>query len=394
MNEAFWDPTLLTNVTYSEDPVPTVHKLQQDSTSGYLLSPQFGGGTSNVEFEVLTGNSMSALPSGSVPYQQYINKPLPSLASYFEDNGYKSLGIHSYEGWFWNRESVYKQLGFEGFMSKQYFQNPEYKGIFISDDEVSRNIIKEVDGMERPMFIYAVTMQNHGPYDTPRYDSNPIQATGNLTASAQSTLETYTHGAHDADQSLKMLIDHFKDSEEPTVIVFYGDHLPMLGLSYDVYKQAGFIHTDNEAEWTLEETKKMHSVPFVVWSNVSLPKQNIPTLSDSFLGSFMLNLMNMDKPASFAFNYELSQKIPGLLRNLVVDSDQGLYQKVPDAVKQDVEKYKELQYDSMFGQKYLANYVDHDYLTKAALPNYNEEFVDDLQAGAAGTPNAEPVQKQ
>ncbi|WP_282939205.1 LTA synthase family protein [Paenibacillus sp. RC67] len=371
MNEAFWDPTLLPNVTYSEDPVPTIHKLQQESTSGYLLSPQFGGGTSNVEYEVLTGQSMSFLPDGSVPYQQYISKPVPSLASYFESKGYKSMGIHSYEGWFWNRENVYKQLGFESFMSKDQFQNPEYKGLFISDDEVSRNIIKQVDETDKPMFIYAVTMQNHGPYDDNRYGETAIKADGNLTDSARSILETYTQGAHDADQSLQMLIDHFQQSDEPTVIVFYGDHLPMLGMDYDVYKQGGMV---GSSSWTLEENKKMHSVPFVMWSNVDLPKEQVPTISDSFLGTYVLDKLGMEKPATLALNESLLHQTPGLLRNLVVDASGGLHQTVPEQAQATVNEYRDFQYDQLFGKQYLAKYIDQDYLTKEALPNYNEEF--------------------
>lgn len=376
MNEAFWDPTLLPNVKFSEDPVPTIHQLQKESTSGYLLSPQFGGGTSNVEYEVLSGNSMSFLPSGSVPYQQYISKPLPSLASYFENKDYKSMAIHSYEGWFWNRENVYKQMGFESFKSKDHFDSPEYKGFFISDDEVSRSIIQEVDNTEKPMFIYAVTMQNHGPYDDDtRYkDGNPIKAEGNLTNDARKILETYTHGAHDADQSLKMLIDHFKESDEPTVIVFYGDHLPMLGLDYDVYKQGGLIGASGQ--WSLEENKKMHSVPFVMWSNMQLPKQQVPSLSDSFLGSFVLDTLQMEKPAAFALGDQLRQQTPGLLRDLVVDASGGLHQTVPEGSQDLVNQYRELQYDLLFGKQFLSKYIDQDYLTKSALPNYNAEFDD------------------
>ncbi len=175
MNEAFWDPTLLKNVKFSEDPLPTVHRLQKEMTSGFLLSPQFGGGTSNVEFEILSGQSMSFMPAGSVPYQQYISRPLPSLASYFKSQGYASTAIHSYERWFWNRENVYRYMGFDEFISKEGFDNPVNKGAFIADDEVSRRIIQEVEENEEPTFIYAVTMQNHGPYDDNRYGDNPIK---------------------------------------------------------------------------------------------------------------------------------------------------------------------------------------------------------------------------
>lgn len=375
MSEAFWDPTLLTNVTFSEDPLPTIHRLQKESGANYLLSPQYGGGTSNVEFEVLTGNSMSALPGGSIPYQQYISKPLPSLASYFADQGYKSMGIHSYEGWFWDRNSVYKQLGFESFKSSEHFVNPETKGYFISDAEVAKNVINEVDKTENPMFIYTVTMENHGPYDDPRYGENQFKATGgNLSAQAKSILETYAQGAHDADQSLQKLIDHFKDSDEPTMIVFYGDHLPMLGMDYQVYKEAGFISTSDANKWSLEEIKKMHSTPLVTWSNFDMPKQDNPVISASFLGAKVLDMLHLQKPANFALDAEVSQKVPGLLSNLVVDKDGQLHASVPESAAPLVTDYRNVQYDLMFGKQYLAAYVDHDYLTKGTQADYNAEF--------------------
>ncbi|WP_261808137.1 LTA synthase family protein [Paenibacillus sp. N3.4] len=394
MNEAFWDPTLLTNVTFSSDPLPTIHRLQKESTSGYLLSPQFGGGTSNVEFEVLTGNSMSFLPGGSIPYQQYISKPVPSLASYFTGQGYKSMGIHSYEGWFWNRNNVYKQLGFDSFKSSENFVNPETKGYFISDAEVSRTIIDEVDKTEDPMFIYTVTMQNHGPYDDPRYGENQFKVEGNLTPQAKSILETYTQGAHDADQSLQMLIDHFENSDEPTMIVFYGDHLPMLGFDYQVYQEAGFIKSGNTNQWSLDEIKKMHSVPLVTWSNFDMPKQDIPLLSDSFLGAHVLDMLHMEKPANFALNGEVAAQVPGLLSNLVVDNYQQMYATAPEPAKAIIGDYRNVQYDMLFGKQYLAEYVDHDYLTKTAQATYNEEFGNDEPTErAAGESTVTPAAK-
>jgi phosphoglycerol transferase MdoB-like AlkP superfamily enzyme len=393
MSEAFWDPTLLPNVTFNEDPLPTIHRLQKESTSGYLLSPQFGGGTSNVEFEVLTGNSMSFLPGGSIPYQQYVSKPVPSLASYFADQGYKSMGIHSYEGWFWDRNSVYKQLGFESFKSSEHFQNPEVKGYFISDAEVSRNIIQEVDNTANPMFIYTVTMQNHGPYDDPRYGKNAYEAQGSLTPQAKTILETYTQGAHDADQSLQMLIDHYEKSSEPTMIVFYGDHLPMLGLDYQVYNESGFIHTSNPNEWSLDEVKKMHSIPLVTWSNFDMPKQQIPLLSDSFLGAHVLDMLHMEKPANFALNAQVAAEVPGLLSNLVVDSNEGLHKEVPESAKALIDEYRNVQYDLLFGKQYMASYLDHDYLTKTAQASYNAEFGEQDTSRKAGESESRPAAK-
>lgn len=372
MNEAFWDPTLLPNVTFKEDPIPTVHQLQKEHTTpDYMLSPQFGGGTSNVEFEVLTGFSTSFLPSGSVPYQQYISQPIPSLASFFESKGYKSLAVHSYEGWFWNRNNVYKWMGFEGFKSITHFVEPEYKGAFISDEEVTRSIIREVEKSEEPVFIYAVTMQNHGPYNDDRYGEAKIEFDGDLTDEAKQILNTYTLGARDADASLRSLIEHFEESGEPTFIVFYGDHLPMLGYDFDVYKQGGFIESSLMENWSLEELQRMRSVPLVTWSNFPAEGEAGNVISSSFLGAYVLDALAMEPPGQFAFNSELYRTLPGLLRNLVVDQDNNLSQSVAEDYRAKVEDYRLLQYDMLFGQQFLANQIDPDYLSRIALPAYN-----------------------
>lgn len=386
MSEAFWDPTLLPGVTFSEDPLPMFHMLQQTATSGYLLSPQFGGGTSNVEYEVLTGNSMMFLPAGSNAYQQYINRATPSLASYFKQSGYKSIGIHSYESWFWNRNNAYKYLGFDSFMSKEFFDNPSTKGYFISDDEVSKAIINQTEQTQEPVFTYAVTMQNHGPYDDNRYGVPPIQLEGNLTDEAKSILQTYAQGIADADYSLRKLVEYYKESEEPTVIIFYGDHLPMLGYNHDVYLQSGFIHSSKSAEWSTAEWQKMHSVPFVMWSNFDLDNEQVPIISTSFLGGYVLNRLDQELPPQFAFTSELYAKVPAMMRNLTVSAANEAFTQVPEELRQDVEDYRNLQYDMLFGGQYMQHMTDESYYAQFPLDSYNKEFtkieIDDAQMAA------------
>lgn len=374
MSEAFWDPTRLPNVSFSADPVPTLHQLQQNHPSGTMLSPQFGGGTSNVEFEVLTGLSMSFMPAGSVPYLQYINGSVPSLASYFETKGYRSLGIHTYDGWFWNREGVYRELGFEGFKSKDGFVNPEYNGLYISDYEIADSIIHEVNRSEDPVFIYAVTMQNHAPYtDKNRYPSgNTFKAEGDLTEEARDMLETYAQGAHYADQALKRLVEHFAQSDEPTYIIFYGDHLPTLGLEYDLYRQAGFVQSGKPADWSLTEYKNLRSVPFVTWSNFApAEEKQVHTISSSFMGAYVLDTLGLKPEGQFALGSKLYRSVPGLIRNLTVDPSGALSHTVPAGSEELVEQYRMLQYDLLFGGNYLSRYVDAPFLTKEPIANYN-----------------------
>lgn len=373
MNEAFWDPTVMPEVTFSEDPIPTVRKLQQSFTSGNLLSPQFGGGTSNAEFEVLSGLSMSLLPQGAVPYQQYIGDSLPSLASYFASQGYYSMGIHPYDGWFWSRNRVYRSLGFERFRSKTGFENPQMRGFYISDKEVTEHIIDEVRTSERPMFIYAVTMQNHGPYTKQRYKEHEVQVEGQLTEEARQILETYTQGVRDADNALAQLIAYFEQSNEPVIIVFYGDHLPMLGAEYSVYVQGGLISSPQAADWSLEERKRMRSVPFVTWSNLAMERQVYPVLSNTFLGSVILDSLQMKKPAQFALGARLARELPGMTGPLYADSQEKLYSKIPDQAASLVNDFRLLQYDLLFGKRYVANAIDSEYIYNPPQENYKME---------------------
>src|SRR5690606_22142584 len=159
MSESLWDPTKLENIRFSSDPMPVIRQNQ----TGSIFSPEFGGMTANVEFEALTGFSNAFLPYGSIPYQQYIRGPVPSLATFFGQHGYNSVAIHPFEGWFWNRTSVYEDLGFETFLSQEYLPPLDKRGKFAADDDLMDEIMKVGDKSERPLFLFAVTLQGHGP---------------------------------------------------------------------------------------------------------------------------------------------------------------------------------------------------------------------------------------
>lgn len=356
MSEAFWDPTVMESVTFSEDPIPTFRKLQKKYTSGWLLSPVYGGLTANVEFEVLTGNSVSFLPQGSVPYQQFIKGPTLSLASILKGQGYYAAAVHSYFGWFWNRNSVYKNMGFDTFISSEGMKNAKHKGAYISDSEVSKEIIKLVNDNEQPVFIYSVTMQNHGPYDNKRYKTNQIEVSGNITEKSKELLETYAQGLKDADQSLKALVDYADKIKEPTMIVFFGDHMPLLGDNYSVYKDAGYLSSGDSLKWSLNDYKKMRSVPVVIWTNYKQEKKVIKDMSDSFLGLYALKMAGKQIPAYFNFVDMVYRTLPGFIYELKIDSEGNLHAGDDAKHKKLMNEYWLMQYDRMFGKKIQDKY--------------------------------------
>ncbi len=358
MSEAFWDPTLMSNISFSRDPIPFFHSLQQSRISGTVVSPVFGGGTANTELEVLTGFSTQFLPSGVVPYAQYIHRPLEALPAILKRQGYTASAVHTYDNWFYNRSSVYKYFGFDCFISKEFISNPEYKGEYIRDTELTRLILDKVKETDEPDFIYAISMQNHGPYSGKKNPDNTVQAgCDTLDPDSLAILNNYINTLADVDRSLQQLIQGLRQIDEPTLVIFFGDHLPLLGSDYGVYKKAGFIQGDG----SYQDYLNLHSVPFVTWDNYSISKQQY-RLSANFLGALALKLTQKE-------GSPLTDFLSGLMEDgsaVVTNPDFTNREKLSSA---QIKEYKLLQHDLLFGREYAYN------AKPANRPAANEGYV-------------------
>lgn len=340
MSEAFWDPLLMTNVTFSQDPIPFFRSLQQTQTNGILLSPVYGGGTANTELEALTGFSTHFLANGVIPYAKYINKPLEALPFILKRQGYAATAIHTYDNWFYSRNRVYEKLGFDKFISKEFLNQPEYKGQYIRDTELTKKILTAIQATEQPDFIFALSMQAHGPYPSEENPENTISvACDTLSPSGQAILSNYVNTINDVDKSFAQLIQELEQIEEPTLVVFFGDHLPLLGEDYSIYKEAGFISGDN----SYQDYQNIYSVPFVTWDNYSTSKKYY-RLSANFLGSLTLQLAKKDGGPLMDF---LSLFLG---EDMVITNPKYWGQEEISPLM--LEHYKILQYDLMFGEEY------------------------------------------
>jgi phosphoglycerol transferase MdoB-like AlkP superfamily enzyme len=346
MSEAFWDPTVMSEVSFSKDPLPFFHNLQKEHTSGSLLVPVFAGGTGNTEFEVLTGHSTQFLPAGALAYAQYVRKPVESLASILSGQGYASIAIHAYHNWFYRRDQVYQNLGFGKFISGEFFFEPACKRYYITDSEVSKKIIEETQKSEEPVFIFTVTMQNHGPYLAKNNDSgeneavSQIQVEGDLSTQGKNILENYTQNLVDADTALEMLVKYFQESGEPTLIVFFGDHLPLLGEDHQVYREANFYQNN----YDYEQYKKMFSVPYLIWSNYLTESEQLD-LNATFLGPYVLQLAGRAGSVYTDYLLALSKSTPLIPKAGYLD-EEGVNKSL-------IQDYQQLQYDLLFGNGYL-----------------------------------------
>lgn len=304
LSEAFWDPTQMKNASFSSDPVPFFHSLQSTYSSGWMLSPQFGGGTANVEFEVLTGNSMRFLPEEIIAYEEYVTRGVDSLASILSRQGYTATAINPFHSYYFNSKDVYKHLGFSRFISLEYFP-PDYAGPYIADRAVVGKIIEETQKSPGPDVIFANTMENHFHYWPGKFKDNTIKVKGVFSSKSKGLLETLAQGLSGADNSLKILVDHFAESSEPTVIVFFGDHLPYLEKNYEVYRDVKFLQENDP-----DELEKMHRVPVVVWDNFLPEHRDQLAMSPSFLGPYVLKKAGLEGTPYTDFLSSLSAQIP------------------------------------------------------------------------------------
>ena len=349
MSESLWDPTRLENVALSKDPMPRIRAMQ----SGHVFSPEFGGMTANVEFEALTGFSNAFLPYGSIPYQQYVRRPVPSLATFFRSEGYSAVAVHPFQEWFWNRREVYKHFGFEEFRSEETLPPMEKRGAFASDAALTNEIIQTVDAAEKPQFLFAVTLQGHGPYEANRYAEKAVSVSGDLSDNARDALATYAQGVSEADDSFATLIAWAKGRERETVIVLFGDHLPPLGQTFvESGYMPGMVATRRAPLATM---KTEHETPLVVWSSKAGLQNRIGTISPSLLPYHILKTAGFDDPFYTGVLGKVHASYSVIDRHMLMQRNgSGVpdWSIAPATLPSSLSEYRQLQFDMMFGDQF------------------------------------------
>ncbi|WP_431030435.1 LTA synthase family protein [Lysinibacillus sp. LZ02] len=331
MSESFSTPNNSMNLDTNRQVTPNFNYYAKQAISGTIQVPGVGGGTANTEFEVLTGFSKDHILNYSVPYNPYntyINKNVNSLASEFAQQNYETLAIHSYHSWFYKRDSVYKYLGFKKFLPIEFMNQENLVGRFLDDAIINDEIIQQINKTPERDFIYAVTMASHGPYDI----DNGDEITVSNELPDKSIVENYLNAIHLSDQRLGELIRYFEKYDEPTMIIFFGDHIPPLGQEF--YKSIGLSM----------ESKDSKKAPLLIWSNYEEQEVKKVSVKANLLGAFILDEVNYYENDYFTY---LGQALKKYNNKDYLDD---LYN---------------LQYDILHGKRYFYNtkieYINNQY---------------------------------
>lgn len=351
MSESYGDLRNIRDFGTSEPVMPFYDSLMPNTIHGKLCVSIFAGGTCNTEFEFLTGCSVSGLLAGSSVYTFYVNQEMKSALPYiYREYGYDTVAIHPFDPAWWDRETAYPLLGFNRFVSQDDFEDPQIVRRYISDQSAFERIVYEFENKQegQPIFEFCVTMQNHADYSQP-YDNMAYDI--KLTDMDQEFpyTEQYLSLLRESDDALKYLIEYFSSVDEPTIIVFFGDHYPTL--------DNGFYDTllgTELGQITASESLPLYQTPFFVWANYDIHTGYYGVVSPNFLGQDILELSGVPYPEERACLHFLKGQIGAISALAVYDRYGDAWvneDDIPERYRQYIEDYNFLQYDLLFNHK-------------------------------------------
>lgn len=353
MNESFTDLNFLKKVETSEDIMPFIHGMKENTIKGKLNVSVFGGNTADTEFEFLTGNSMAFLPFRSIPYNYYIKSPLPSLTYTMQNAGYiGNKAMHPYKPSGWKRDQIYPLLGFSEFISQDAFRGKEHLRRFISDKANYEKIISEYEEARQtssdPFYLFNVTMQNHGSYGYQAGKMDEPIDFKDTVLNTDSSAHQFINLINRADQSIEGLVKYFEQVEEPTVICFWGDHLPKLDDA--IYER---IYGKSLDSLNIEQTSRMYTTPFFIWANYDIPEKEIEGISSNYLSPYLLKTLGLPMTGYDKYLMDLYEKIPVISQICYKDTQGNVYDPEDDSFpyKDLLNDYHILQYNNMFDTK-------------------------------------------
>lgn len=326
-----------------DNPMHGFHRLAASdrARSGHIVVSNYGAGTANTEFDVLTGIQTNMVSPNNVSSFRVIHKSINALPWICRLAGYTTYFTHPGYSWFYNRDNVYKFLGMEERVFNETYTDEDRKGTMISDQAFYEHLSAALDeklGGDKPLFAYGVTIQNHQAYPYSKYGFEPEKPPLSTTISegAMETLSVYLEGVRDSTAMLEKLCDYFDSREEPILLVFYGDHRPALGQDYGVYRELGLMTGETDSSEDILDTYK---TPYLLWANKAYAPDcdfdslDLPeTISSNFLGAAVYELTGMTgTDPYFDALEELRRSLPVISHGVYVDGTGSVSTETTDS---------------------------------------------------------------
>ncbi len=313
--ESFVDPELFTNIQCDKDPMPYYRELMKNYSSGILEVPACGAGTANTEFETLTGVSARFFGPGEYPYKSVLtDNTMESTAFDLKTLGFSTHAIHNHRAVFYNRNQVFRNLGFDTFTSVEYMSDVDKTPKNWAKDAVLTGAImdalKSTDGRD---YVHTISVQGHGKYPPEQLIKNPsIQITAAPSEELKWKYEYYVNQIYEMDKFVRDLTAELSKFNEPTVLVMFGDHIPALDITEETYA-----------------LRDLYQTQYVIWSNFPMEKED-GKLNAYELSSVLFNRLGIHAGNIIRYGQNVDRSKPEYLEGL-----------------------KALAYDALYGKKYM-----------------------------------------
>lgn len=363
MNESFTDMQSVGDIELEPDNLPFIHSLQQsgDVIWGTAYSSVYGGNTCNSEYEFLTGNTTAFMPTGSKPYQQYVDSDQTALPAIFKSYGYKNIAIHPGNRGAWQRDTAYPYLGFDRFVDAKSFDiDRRFIHGLTSDRSGYDQVIYEYEHRDkaRGLFLFNVTIQNHGGYEdedlaTTVHVKQPGLGLSPMGESLFPQAEQYLSLTKESDTAFEELIDYFSRQEDPVIVLFFGDHWPNLEPEFITE----LLGTDSDS-LSFENMMREYQVPFLIWANYPLQGQHVEAVSLNYLSGLLLRAAGMEGTGYTKYLEGLRQQLPVITAVGTIDSAGNIYENGEETPYDELlNEYAILQYNNAFGSEEKAEEI-------------------------------------
>ena len=220
------------------------------------------GKTSDAETMIETG--LFGLNQGSFMVNYGGTNTQQAAPFILSKNGYNSSAVfHGNAGSFWNRNTAYKQWGYNYFFDASYFTKQNSSNSFqygLNDKYMLRDSIKYLERLQQPFYTKFITVSNHYPYTTSLSGDDlgfPLAKT------QDETINGYFATANYLDSSIKAFFDYLKESGlyKNSIIVLYGDHY---GISNSRNPSLAPLLDKNSETWSSYDNAMLQRVPYMV----------------------------------------------------------------------------------------------------------------------------------
>jgi hypothetical protein len=348
LSESFTDPLRVPRLHFAEDPIPFVRQLSKGTRAGQALATNYGGGTANMEFAALTGQSLVQFtPQTNTPYQQVVPRfrTYPSAAWLFSSMGHRTVSVHPYKSEIYMRDEVYPSLGFEDFISENSFDKASLETRFTPDLDAFAEVLEQIKTHDDPLFVNLVTMQNHVPYQDQYVD--PVQVFGASHDDEENAAGHYARGLRLTDSAVQTFLAELSSSPEKTVVLFYGDHHPA------VWSDATRQNLD---------PRVLREMPLFVWSNFGEgERESLPTTSANYFMNLVFDEAGAALPPYYALLHDLYDEIAAAEPGFMIGPDNQLmeHEDLSARAKRLLRDYRLVQYDFSMGERYALDQMFH-----------------------------------